>query len=97
MRIISRTRLKAYWKKVPGTKTSLEAWFAEAKHGDWKTPQDVKDRYGSASILKDGRVVFNICGNNHRLVVWINYKFATIYIRFIGTHEEYDGIDAETI
>jgi mRNA interferase HigB len=63
----------------------------------WETPADVKAKYGNASILKEGRVVFNICGNDFRLVVWINYEFFTIYIRFIGTHAEYDKIDAQTI
>ena len=60
-------------------------------------PADVKARYGTASILKDGRVVFNIGGNKYRLVVWINYEFFTIYVRFVGTHKEYDEIDAQTI
>jgi mRNA interferase HigB len=60
-------------------------------------PADVKASYGTASILKKGRVVFNICGNKYRLVVWINYEFYTIYIRFVGTHKEYDEIDAQTI
>ncbi len=97
MRIIARKTLQDYWEKVPATKSNLEAWFAEASAADWKTPHHVKQLYGSASILRDGRVVFNICGNNHRLVVWINYRFHTIYIRFLGTHQEYDAIDAETI
>lgn len=97
MRIIARKTLKQYWEKVPAAQSSLEAWFVEAKHADWKTPQDVRAKYGTASILKDGRVVFNIGGNNYRLVVWINYEFSTIYIRFIGTHSEYDAINAETI
>jgi len=66
-------------------------------HGQWSSPAEVKALYGSASILKDGRVVFNIGGNKYRLVVWINYKFYTIYVRFVGTHEEYDEIDAQTI
>ena len=97
MRIIARKTLKDYAERVPGAKSSLEAWFAEAKAADWKTPHDVKAKYGSASILKDGRVVFNIGGNKYRLVVWINYEFSVIYIRFIGTHAEYDAIDVETI
>jgi mRNA interferase HigB len=57
----------------------------------------VKAKYGNASILKGGRVVFNICGNKHRLVVWINYDFHTVYVRFLGTHKEYDRIDAQTV
>ena len=97
MRIIARKTLKDYWEKVPTAKSNLEAWFAEASAADWQTPHDIKKLYGTASILRDGRVVFNICGNNHRLVVWINYEYHTIYIRFLGTHQEYDAIDAETI
>lgn len=75
----------------------MEAWYAEARHAEWATPADVKAKYGNASILKEGRVVFNICGNEYRLVVWINYEFFTVYIRFIGTHAEYDDINAQTI
>ena len=74
-----------------------KAWYAEAEDAKWLSPADVKAKYGNASILKDGRVVFNICGNEFRLIVGINYEFQAIYIRFIGTHEEYDEIDAQTI
>ncbi|TFG92834.1 MAG: type II toxin-antitoxin system HigB family toxin [Syntrophobacterales bacterium] len=78
-------------------KGSLEAWYHEAKHGQWASPADVKDQYRSASILKDNRVVFNIAGNKYRLVVKINYGSKTVFVRFIGTHAEYDKIDAEVI
>jgi mRNA interferase HigB len=97
MRVIARKTLKEYWEKEPETEQELKAWFAEAEDADWKTPADVKAKYGNASILKSGRVVFNICGNKHRLVVRINYDFRIIYIRFMGTHKEYDQIDAQTI
>ena len=97
MRVIARKRLKDYWEKRPEAEQELKAWFAEAEHADWSKPTEVKAQYGNASILKNGRVVFNICGNNHRLVVWINYEYRVIYIRFVGTHEEYDAIDAQTI
>ncbi len=97
MRIISKKPLVDYGARVSAVKSELDAWHAEAKAADWATPTDVKEKYGNASILKDGRVVFNICGNKHRLVVWINYEFRTIYIRFLGTHAEYDQIDAQTI
>ncbi len=97
MRIISRTTLKQYWQNEPAAKEALNAWFAEASKAHWPTPAAVKEKYGNASILRDGRVVFNICGNNHWLVVWINYEFHTIYIRFIGTHRAYDKIDAQNI
>lgn len=97
MRIIAKKPLKDYWEKVPEARAELEAWHAEAKAADWATPPSLKAKFGNASILKDGRVVFNICGNKHRLVVRINYAFRIIYIRFLGTHKEYDTIDAQTI
>ena len=86
-----------HWTKHPATAAELKAWHAEAKAADWATPAQVKAKYGNASILKGGRVVFNICGNKHRLVVWINYDFRTVYVRFVGTHKEYDEIDARTV
>ena len=97
MVVISRGTLVQYWKRHPGTEQELKAWFYEAKNSSWKTPADVKAKYGNASILKDGRVVFNICGNKHRLVVWVNYSSRTIYVRFVGSHKEYDKIDVQTI
>ncbi len=97
MRIISKKTLVDYWTKVPAAKSELEAWHAEAKSADWATPADVKAKYGNASILKDGRVVFNICGNKHRLVVWINYDYRTIYVKFLGTHGEYNQINAQDV
>ncbi len=97
MRIIARKALSDYWSTVPAAKAGLEAWFHEVKASDWSSPVDIKSSYGNASILKGGRAVFNVCGNRYRLVVWINYEFRTVYIRFIGTHSEYDAIDAEKI
>ncbi|HBJ33424.1 MAG TPA: addiction module toxin RelE [Planctomycetaceae bacterium] len=97
MRVIARSTLTRYGAANPRATQALRAWYAEAKHASWATPSDVKAHYGNASILKDGRVVFNICGNEFRLVVQINYEFFTIYIRFIGTHAEYDKIDSQTI
>ncbi|MBC7625650.1 MAG: type II toxin-antitoxin system HigB family toxin [Aeromicrobium sp.] len=64
---------------------------------DWKSPAEVKADLGAARILRDGRVVFNLAGNKYRLVVWINYPFRVVYVRFIGTHKQYDQIDAQTI
>src|SRR5205814_5869940 len=97
MRIISKKMLKDYWEQESATRSALEAWHAEAKNAEWTSPSDVKASYGTASILQDGRVVFNICGNKYRLVVWINYHYFTVYVRFVGTHKEYDAIDAQTI
>ena len=64
---------------------------------DWRSPAEIKREFGSASILRDGRVVFNIAGNKYRIVVWINFSYRVVYIRFIGTHAQYDRIDAQTI
>jgi len=99
MHVISRKTLKAFYAR-PGCEDAegpLEAWFYEAKHADWQTPADIKAKYGSASFLKDNRVVFNIGGNKYRLVVKINYPTKTVFVRFVGTHKEYDQIDAEVI
>jgi len=97
MRIISRKKLSRFWKKYTDTEDALKAWFIEAKHAKWKTPSDVKAHYRTADILNDNRVVFNIKGNQYRLVVKIHYNMQVIYIRFIGTHEEYERINAEEI
>jgi mRNA interferase HigB len=97
MRVIAKRTLKAFWEHEPTAKAPLESWYAEAKYAEWSSPADVKAQYGTASILQDGRVVFNIGGNKYRLVVWINYDFFTIYVRFVGTHKEYDAIDAQTV
>jgi mRNA interferase HigB len=73
------------------------AWYQHVRHADWARPADVKADFGNASILRDGRVVFNVAGNKYRLVVWINYAYRVVYVRFVGTHSEYDAIDAQTI
>ncbi len=97
MRIISRGTLRIFWQEHPGAEQPLKAWFKEAKAADWDSPQAVKNDYRSASIVADNRVVFNVAGNNYRLVVKFNYPYRIGYIRFIGTHSEYDGINAEEI
>lgn len=97
MRVIKKRTLVEHWEKLPDAKSELQSWYAEAKAADWATPADVKDKYRSASILKDGRVVFNICGNRYRLIVRINYDYQMVYIRFFGTHKQYDKVNAETI
>jgi len=89
--------LREFWQKHPDAKGALEAWHAEAKSAKWANPTDIKAQYASASILKGNRVVFNICGNKYRLIVKINYEHEVIRIHFVGTHKEYDSIDAETV
>jgi mRNA interferase HigB len=97
MRVMSRRPLRAFAKRFPEAGNGLAAWFNEAEAAKWADPAQVKEKYASASILKNGRVVFNICGNKYRLVVKINYEFEIIYVRFVGTHAEYDGINVEII
>jgi len=97
MRIFSRKALVEYWTKHSDTTDALKAWFFEAEKTHWKSPDEIKKRYPHARILPDNRVVFNIKGNNYRLVVKINYDYGQVFIRFIGTHAEYDKIDATKI
>jgi len=97
MRIIKRKTLKTYWVQHSGTEQALEAWYNEVKHAEWNNTSDIKKRYPSASFLKDNRVVFNIKGNDLRLIVVVKYTIKTVYIRFIDTHAEYDKIDAKEI
>ena len=97
MRIISRRTLREFWAKHPDAEQPLQAWYANAKHADWKTPSDVKATYQNASIVANNRVVFNIKGNTYRLVTAINYQYGIIYIRFVGTHQTYNKINVATI
>jgi len=99
MRIISRKTLIEHWMK-PDRRDSeqpLRAWFAEVEVADWSRPAELKAQFSNASILRDGRAVFNIAGNKYRLVVWINYPYRVVYVRFVGTHREYDIIDVQEI
>ena len=99
MRVIAKRALRQFWAtpEGKGAKAALQDWYSQAVDADWAQPADVKQQYGDASILKKGRVVFNISGNKYRLVVRINYPYRVIYIRFVGTHARYDEIDVETI
>jgi len=97
VRIIARRTLREFWLKHSPSEQPLRAWFSEAANASWQTPNDIKLRYPSASFLADNRVVFNIAGNNYRLIVHINYPFGIVYVKFIGTHAEYDKVDAETV
>ncbi len=97
MHIITRQKLIACWTEHPDAEDALTAWEKEAEHAHWKSPNDIKARYRSADFLPGNRVVFNIKGNHYRLIVAIHYNKEVVYIRFIGTHEEYEKIDAETV
>lgn len=90
-------RLRDYWETHSDVEDALKTWYYEASHADWQNPADVKESYRNASIIANNRVVFNIKGNKYRLIVAIRYDIGIIFIRFIGTHAEYDEIDAETV
>lgn len=100
MRIIALATLRTFLNSAPAYADAREpvmAWYREVKAADWRNPPEIKRDFRSASILKDGRVIFNIAGNKYRIVVWINYPYRVVYIRFIGTHKMYDAIDAQSI
>lgn len=97
MRVIAVSTLRAFWAQHPSAEQPLKAWYAEATCATWSQPADIKGQYRSASVLKNRRVVFNIKGNDYRLVVAIAYKLHIVYVKFVGTHQEYDAVDAETI
>ncbi|MFN0040997.1 MAG: type II toxin-antitoxin system HigB family toxin [Burkholderiales bacterium] len=100
MRVIALSTLRSFWSgksAYADVREPVLAWYRHVLRADWSTPSDVKRDFGTASILRDGRAVFNIAGNRYRLVVWINYPYRVVYVRFIGTHSQYDKIDAQTI
>jgi mRNA interferase HigB len=100
VRIIAKRTLRQFWERSPRYRDAqgpLEAWYTEARHATWQTPADVKTQYHNASVFRDGRMVFNIAGNKYRLVVRIRYDTQTIFVRFVGTHADYDTIDAQMI
>jgi len=97
MKVIAIGTLKAFWEVHPQAEQPLKAWYDEARKATWKTPMEVKAQYRNASFVANNRVVFNIKGNDYRLVTAMSYKYQITFIKFIGTHEEYDKIDAATV
>ena len=100
MRVVALSTLKAFLNRSSAyadAREPLMSWYRQVGQADWTSPADAKRDLRSASILKDGRAVFNIAGNKYRVVVWINYPFRVVYIRFIGTHRQYDSIDAQQV
>lgn len=97
MRVFSKAILRNFWKKHADSEQQLKAWFKESESIIWKSPADVKKEYPQASIVANNRVVFNINGNKYRLVVKINYQRGWVFVKFIGTHKEYDHIDVTII
>lgn len=97
MRIIAKRTLRAFWGLHPDAEEPLLAWYREVEKEDWSTPQELKAKYRNASIVRDSRAVFNIKGNDYRLVTKINYPYRIVYVRFVGTHAEYDAINVEEV
>lgn len=97
MRVIAKKTLRDFWEKHPDSEQQLKSWYQEADSATWKNPNALKKEYPSASIIGDNRVVFNIKGNDYRLIVKINYDYQMIWVRFVGTHAEYDKINANKI
>jgi len=89
--------LREFWTKQTDCEQQLKSWYHEAEKGRWKNPNELKEDYPSASVIGDNRIVFNIKGNNYRLIVKVNFHYQMMWIRFIGTHKEYDKIDATKI
>lgn len=94
MNIIAKGTLRDFWERHAETEQPLKSWYHIASKASWTRPHDIKQIFASASIIADNRVVFDICGNNYRLVVKFNYPYQMGFVRFIGTHKEYDKIDA---
>ena len=97
MRIVATSQLKKFWQKHPDSKQSFLCWIDEARQANRQTPADIKAQFRNASVLKSSRVVFNIKGNDFRLVVAVAYRYSALYIKFVGTHKQYDAIDANTV
>lgn len=96
-RIFAKSTLRTFWERYPECEQYLKTWYETVINADWKSPNDVKQTYANASILKDSRIVFNIKGNTFRLIAKFNFEKQWVFIRFIGTHEDYDKINANTI
>ena len=97
MHVIALRTLRDFWERHPDTELALKTWHRKVEHAHWRTPQQVKADYPEASIISGNRAVFNIRGNNYRLVTHISYQAGRVYVRFIGTHAEYDRIDAREV
>ncbi|MEO1385945.1 MAG: type II toxin-antitoxin system HigB family toxin [Cyanobacteria bacterium J06634_6] len=97
MRILSRSTLRKYWESHADSEEALKTWYYQASRASWQSPADIKAANRSVSIIANNRAVFNIKGNKYRLIVLIRYDISVVFIRFVGTHAEYDKVDAKTI
>ena len=97
MRVIAIKTLRDFWTLYPDSEQPLLAWFDEVSKATWTQPADIKTSYASVSILKNRRAVFNIKGNDYRLIVAVAHKLGVVYVKFIGTHKQYDAVDAQIV
>jgi mRNA interferase HigB len=97
MRIIAKKTLREFWEQHADVEQALKAWYHDVKQAEWHSPNDIRRAYATASIISHNRVVFNVRGNAYRIIVAVNYDYGIVYIRFVGTHRQYDQIDAATI
>jgi len=97
MRVIAVSTLRAFWLRHPDAEQPLKSWYEEVANAHWTQPADIKAHYRTASVLKNRRVVFNIKGNDYRLIVAVAYQLQIVYVKFVGTHREYDAVNAETV
>jgi mRNA interferase HigB len=97
MQVVAKRTLIQFWRRHPDAEMPLGMWWAIADKAEWTSPQDIRDVFGTADFVGDNRVVFDIGGNKYRLIVHVAYKHKSVLIKFIGTHAEYDRINAETV
>ena len=97
MRVLAKRILREFWEIHPDTEEQLKSWYQETTKGKWPNPNYVKNEFPNSKLIPNNRVIFNIKGNQYRLVVRVNYKYQMVYVRFIGTHAEYDNIDSTKI
>ena len=97
MRVIALSTLREFWRKHASAQVPLQNWYAEASRASWKSPADVKEAHRGASFVAGERVVFNLKGNDYRLIVAMRYRSQIMYVRFVGTHREYDKVNAATV
>lgn len=97
MRVIALRALRTFWEQHPDVESALQAWYHDVKQAAWRTPEDIKRVYRNASFVGNNRVVFNIKGNDYRLVVAVQYQHGIVFIRFVGTHQDYDRVNVATV
>lgn len=97
MRVIAKKALRDCWERHPDAEQALKAWYQDARQASWQSPQDIHQSYVTASIVAHNRAIFNIRGNRYRLVVAVNYAMGIVFIRFVGSHTDYDKIDVATV